>query len=168
MIVAAISFAISGAYVIKNEEETQILEEEGLWDFADPDFNVNYSLRENQPFQYHEIHVKQKEGTGANNTWMPGDKYAGIYVQVYNGKAQPINPYSSQNILSYHCETRNFSIIITQMSIYLYFYEVVLYLFYRDASSTLWYLFGGFVGIWAVCIILLFANKRQKDQVRAK
>lgn len=168
MIVAAISFAISGSYIVKNEEETQILEEEGLWDFADPDFYVNYSLRVNQPFQYHEIHVKQKEGTGANNTWMPGDDYVGIYVQVYDGNFQPLTPYSSQYLLSYRCETRNFSVIITQMSLYTYTFEVELYSFYRDASSTLWYLFGGFISIWMVCIVLIFVFKRQKDHIKAK
>jgi len=168
MIVAAISFAISGSFVIKSEEETQIILEDNPLNIANPVSIKNYFLEANQPFQYHEIHVKQKEETGANNTWIPGDYYSGIYIQVYDGDFQPIAPYSSQYMCSYHCDTRNFSIIVTQMSQFLYSYEIVLYTFYQDASANLWYLFGGFLGIWATCIILLFVFKRQRDKRRAK
>lgn len=168
MIVAAISFAISGSYIVKNEEETQIILEDHPLDIVNPVSVENYSLDVNQPFQYHEIRIIMKECTGANNTWIPGDEYSGIYVQVYDGSSQQIVPSSSQYLLSYHCETRNFSIIVTQMSQYLYCYKVELYTFYRDASANLWYLFGGFLGIWVVCIVLIFVFKRQKDQAKAK
>ncbi len=168
MIIAAISFAISGSFVVKNGEETQIILEDNPLDIVNPVSVKNYSVEANQHFQYHEIHVKQKEETGANNTWIPGDYYSGIYIQVYDGDFQLIAPNSSQNMLSYHCDTRNFSIIVTQMSQFLYSYEIELYTFYQDTSANLWYLFGGFLGIWAVCIILLFIFKRKRDQVRAK
>lgn len=166
MIVAAISFAISGSYVVKNEEETQIIMEDSTLDIVNPVSVENYSLDENQPFQYHEINVKQKEETGENNTWIPGDYYSGIFIQVYDGEFKPIAPNSSQDMLSYHCETRNFSIIITQMSQFLFSYEIELYTFYQDATANLWYLFGGFVSIWAVCITLIFVIRRQEDKIK--
>ena len=174
VIVAAISFTISGAYVVKNEEETQLLEEEDVWDILNPDFSVNYSLREHHPFQFHEIHVLSVD-SDSNNTYLPwNDDYTGIYVQVNDGNSQQltpntIDPLSSYTFLSYYCDTRNFSIEVTQMSsIYVFTFDVMLYSYYRDASATLWYLFGGFIGIWAVCIVLLFVFRRQKDQVKAK
>ncbi|GAH67242.1 unnamed protein product, partial [marine sediment metagenome] len=71
MIIAAISFAISGSFVVKNGEETQIILEDNPLDIVNPVSVKNYSVEANQHFQYHEIHVKQKEETGANNTWIP-------------------------------------------------------------------------------------------------
>ena len=168
MIFAAISFAISGSYVTKNSESTQIILEDqnpfiyGLVTIEE------YSIDEQSPFEYHKITIKQDEPSMENNTWLASYNYTGIYVSIYDGDGNPLIAETSEFLLSYTCLTRDFSIVITQMSSLIFDFQVELYTKYFDARANLWYLFAGFVGIWAICTILLFVFRIQKNKKPAK
>jgi hypothetical protein len=130
--------------------------------------SFEYSINPNRPFLYYEIRVETGETINFSeilfNESLPIPSEWGVEVTVYDENGENIHGNRINDILIYHCTTKNVSFTAYQISYLLVQFTIEVEAFYYETMPIVLYLLLSLVFIWINFLTYVLVKRRKETE----